>query len=65
MGQHIAVELEFISLLGYAMPDLVTYQTLTDFSPIRGDIYHVHFAMSDLVLSEGQHSAVELISLLG
>ena len=53
----------------FAMPDLVTYQTLTDLSPIRGmrlqwiQIYLscslLHWVI--LVLSEGQHSAVELI----
>ena len=51
------------------MHDLVTYQTLTDFSPIRGtrlqwiQIYYLctllHWVI--LVLSEGQHSAVEFI----
>ena len=50
------------------MPDLVTYQTLTDLSPIRGtrlkwiQINYVHYFIEwYLVLSEGQHSAVELI----
>ena len=51
------------------MPDLVTYQTLTDLRPIRGtrlqwiQIYLLctllHWVI--LVLSEGQHSAVEFI----
>ena len=51
------------------MPDLVTYQTLTDLSPIRGmrlqwiQIYLVCTLLYwvILVLSEGQHSAVEFI----
>ena len=53
------------------MPDLVTYQTLTDLSPIRGmrlqwiQIYLLFtyiIALSDyLVLSEGHHSAVGFI----
>ena len=51
------------------MPNLVTYQTLTDLSPIRGtrlqwiQIYLLCTLLQwvILVLSEGQHSAVELI----
>ena len=50
------------------MSDLVTYQTLADLSPIRGtrlqwiQINYVHYCIEwFLVLSEGQHSAVEFI----
>ena len=51
------------------MPDLVTYQTLTDLSPIRGmrvQSIQIHLLSTllhwvILVLSEGQHSAVEFI----
>ena len=55
------------------MPDLVTYQTLTDLSSIRGTrlqwfrfIYYVHYCIEwFLVLSKGQHSAVEFIFPFG